>query len=191
MTDHATTGGEGSSFESVEARAEAWSDRVEIQDMVEATTAVFAKWSSPEILSRFRQQTMAVIQQAFIEGFDAASAPRGEGAEAVRGRICSILVRFANIIEDQTPEFRADALGRFADELTELYPSGAEAPSVVGADAKVLTQSAGRVKTLGEALALYAKHGGTVVSPNDAAMVADDITIILAALSSAQTGQDQ
>lgn len=55
-------------FASIEAQAEAWSDRVEIQNMVETTSAVFAKWASPEILSRFRQQMMAVIQQAYIEG---------------------------------------------------------------------------------------------------------------------------
>lgn len=55
-------------FETAEAMAEAWSDRVEIQRMVETTSAVFAKWASPELLSRFRQQMMAVIQQAYIEG---------------------------------------------------------------------------------------------------------------------------
>ena len=66
------------SFDNVEARAEAWSDRAEIQRMVEATTGVFAKWSSPEILSRFRQQFMAVVQQAYIEGYDAALTPRHE-----------------------------------------------------------------------------------------------------------------
>lgn len=72
------------SFDNVEARAEAWSDRAEIQRMVEATTGVFAKWSSPEILSRFRQQFMAVIQQAYIEGYDAAlspEAPEREGGD--------------------------------------------------------------------------------------------------------------
>lgn len=73
-----------SDFAIAEARAEAWSDRVEIQRMVEATTAVFAKWSSPEILSRFRQQVMAVIQQAYIEGYaeavgDAPAPPKEEG----------------------------------------------------------------------------------------------------------------
>lgn len=55
-------------FETIEAQAEAWSDRVKIQHMVEANSAVFAKWASPELLSRFRQQMMAVIQQAYIEG---------------------------------------------------------------------------------------------------------------------------
>ncbi len=69
------------SFDNVEARAEAWSDRAEIQRMVEATTGVFAKWSSPEILSRFRQQFMAVVQQAYIEGYDAALTPRHEAPE--------------------------------------------------------------------------------------------------------------
>jgi len=60
--------GAAGEFETAEAMAEAWSDRVEIQRMVETTSAVFAKWASPEPLSRFRQQMMAVIQQAYIEG---------------------------------------------------------------------------------------------------------------------------
>ncbi|WP_453978601.1 hypothetical protein [Brevundimonas sp. Marseille-Q4549] len=63
--------GAAGDFETAEAMAEAWSDRVEIQHMVETTSAVFAKCTSPEILSRFRQQMMAVIQQAYIEGVGA------------------------------------------------------------------------------------------------------------------------
>ena len=60
-------------FLGAEARAEAWSDRVEIKEMVDVTSVVFAKWASPELMSRFRQQMMAVIQQAFIEGVSAES----------------------------------------------------------------------------------------------------------------------
>lgn len=63
--------GAAGEFETVEAMAEAWSDRVEIQRMVETTSAVFAKWANPELLSRFRQQMMGVIQQAYIEGVSA------------------------------------------------------------------------------------------------------------------------
>jgi len=68
-TTSSTVEGEDRLFQSVEARAEAWSDSLEIQHLVEATTSIFAKWASPDLLSRFRQQMMAVIQQAFIEGF--------------------------------------------------------------------------------------------------------------------------
>lgn len=60
--------GEAAAFMDAEARAEAWSDRVEIQEMISVTSAVFAKWASPKLLSRFRQQMAAVVQQAFIEG---------------------------------------------------------------------------------------------------------------------------
>jgi len=60
--------GAAGEFETAEAMAEAWSDQVEVQRMVETTSAVFAKWASPELLSRFRQQMMGVIQQAYIEG---------------------------------------------------------------------------------------------------------------------------
>lgn len=58
-------------FPTTEARAEAWSDGVEIQRLVEGITSVFAKWTSPEILSRFRQQVMALAQQGYIEGYAA------------------------------------------------------------------------------------------------------------------------
>lgn len=67
-------------FANVEARAEAWSDRIEIQHMVASLTAVFERATSPELLSRFRQQVMTVIQQAFIEGFtEAHPAPPSPG----------------------------------------------------------------------------------------------------------------
>lgn len=59
----------------IEAVAEAWSDRPEVQAMVEATTSVFAKWASPELLSRFRQNMMGVIQQAYMEGALRTQAP--------------------------------------------------------------------------------------------------------------------
>lgn len=65
-------------FLEAEALAEAWSDRPEIQRMVEVSTGVFAKWASAELLSRFRQQVMGVIQQAYIEG--RSEAPGGSDA---------------------------------------------------------------------------------------------------------------
>lgn len=70
-----------------EARAEAWSDRVEIQNMVEITSSVFAKWASPELLSRFRQQMMGVIQQAYIEGaVEARTHPASDQSDTERMR---------------------------------------------------------------------------------------------------------
>lgn len=72
------------SFADVEAMAEAWSDRPEVQTMVETVTGVFSKWASPEIMSRFRQQMMALVQQGYAEGYIAAPSPAApEGVEGV------------------------------------------------------------------------------------------------------------
>lgn len=79
--------GEATYTDDDEARAEAWSDRIEIQNMVEATSAVFAKSTSPELLSRFRQQIMAVIQQAYIEGsVEARTRPASDQSDTERMR---------------------------------------------------------------------------------------------------------
>jgi len=83
----------GEEFATAEAMAEAWSDRIEIQRMVETTSAVFARWASPDLLSRFRQQMMGVIQQAYIEGVGArvealrAQPPAREDAQPVAWRV--------------------------------------------------------------------------------------------------------
>jgi len=98
-------------FETAEAMAEAWSDRVEIQRMVETTSAVFAKWASPELLSRFRQQMMAVIQQAYIEGVAAridVLRPQPSGGTR-EDRLSAALIAMVEHFErvDAAPEDKA------------------------------------------------------------------------------------
>lgn len=68
-----------------EARAEAWADQAEVQAMVDALSEVFRKWAPQPILSRFREQMMAVLQQAFIEGTMRPTAPASgsDGLETV------------------------------------------------------------------------------------------------------------
>ena len=131
-------------FETAEAMAEAWSDRVEVQHMVDVTSAVFAKWASPELLSRFRQQMMAVIQQAYIEGV-------GARVEAIRPQ--------------PSGETREGYVNAFY-EIAEMLGMGAQAasPSEVWAREmrprlEALIRPAPVAETAGEAVAwLYTEN---------------------------------
>lgn len=102
---------------SVEARAEAWSDSAEIVRMVDGMTEVFAKWATPDLLSRFRQQVAAVIQQAFIEGHaDAAALRQSPSVEKVHDAILTRLYGPCDQISDDRDAAIFDA-ARAVDRL--------------------------------------------------------------------------
>lgn len=71
-------------FGILDAKADEWMAEAGVKEMVDTITGVFARWTSPELLARFRAQVETIMRQSFAEGAvrawsDVRPAPRKEG----------------------------------------------------------------------------------------------------------------